>query len=71
MEMSLTGTPFQTPAALRGLIKDAERRIESLPGVMAAAATFSLPLEGQLGSPFAIERLSPLKDMPRIATGPT
>jgi len=55
MEMSLAGTRFETPAAMAALVRDAEKRIENLPGVAAAAATFSLPLEGQLGGPVAIE----------------
>lgn len=55
MEMSLAGTEFQSPAALARLIRDAERRIEAIPGVVAAAATLSLPLESQLGAPLAIE----------------
>jgi predicted permease len=57
MEMSFAGTPFQTAPAVAQLIRDAERRIESLPGVIALAATYSLPLENQLGGPFAIEGL--------------
>jgi predicted permease len=55
MEMSLAGTRFETPAAVAALARDAEKRIEKLPGVTAAAATFSLPLEFQLGGPVAIE----------------
>jgi len=55
MEMSLSGTRFERPAVLGALIRDAERRIEKIPGVIAAAATFSLPLEGQLGGPIAVE----------------
>jgi predicted permease len=55
MEMSLTGTPFQTTAAVAQLIREAARRVESLPGVTALAATYSLPLEDEFGGPFAIE----------------
>lgn len=55
MEMSLSGTRFETPAMLGALVRNAERRIESIPGVIAAAATFSLPLEGQLGGPISVE----------------
>ena len=57
MEMSLAGSAFQTAPAVAQLIRDAERRIESLPGVTALAATYSLPLENQLGGPVAIEGL--------------
>jgi predicted permease len=55
MEMSLAGTRFETVAEMAGLVNDAEKRIQNLPGVTAAAATFSLPLEFQLGAPVAIE----------------
>ena len=57
MEMSLAGSPFQTAPAVAQLIRDAERRVESLPGVTALAATYSLPLENQLGGPVSIEGL--------------
>jgi predicted permease len=55
MEMSLAGTEFEAPAKLTDLIRDAERRVERLPGVIAIAATYSLPLENQLGGPLAVE----------------
>jgi putative ABC transport system permease protein len=55
MEVSLAGTRFHTGPALARLIRDAERRVESLPGVIAFAATYSLPLENQLGGPVTIE----------------
>jgi predicted permease len=57
MEMSLAGSAFQTAPAVAQLIREAERRIESLPGVTAFAATYSLPLENQLGGPVTIEGL--------------
>ncbi|MBZ5617847.1 MAG: ABC transporter permease [Acidobacteriia bacterium] len=57
LEMSLAGTDFEAAPVLAEMIRDAERRIESLPGVVAAAATYSLPLEFQLGGPVAIEGL--------------
>ena len=55
LKMSLAGPSFQTAPAVAQMVRDAERRIESLPRVTALAATFSLPLENQLGGPFAIE----------------
>jgi putative ABC transport system permease protein len=55
MEMSLTGPRFHTTAAVAQLVRDAERRVESLPGVTALAATYSLPLESRFGGPFEIE----------------
>jgi len=57
IEMSLSGTPFQTAPSVAQLIREAERRIESLPGVGAVAATYSLPLENRFGGPVAIEGL--------------
>jgi putative ABC transport system permease protein len=57
LEMSLAGTDFEAAPVLAGMIRDAERRIESLSGVVAAAATYSLPLEFQLGGPVAVEGL--------------
>lgn len=55
MEMSLAGTPFEKTAGAAQLDRDAERRIENLPGVVAAASTWLLPLEGNSGLSFAIE----------------
>jgi predicted permease len=56
MEMSLTGTRFQKTAAVTQLIREAQRRVESLPGVVALAATYWLPLDrGIGGGPFEIE----------------
>src|SRR5262249_10147053 len=51
------GTPFQTAPSVAPLIREAERRIESLPGVGAVAATYSLPLENPFGGPVTIEGL--------------
>jgi len=55
LEMSLTGTRFQTTSAVAQLIRDAERRVEALPGVTALAATYSLPLEDSFGGPLTAE----------------
>ena len=55
MEMSLAGTRFQRTSAVAQLIREAERRVESLPGVVAMAATYSLPLESRFGGGFEIE----------------
>jgi putative ABC transport system permease protein len=57
MEMSLAGSPFRTAPAVAELIRNAERRVGSLPGVIALAATYSLPLENQLGGPVTVEGL--------------
>src|SRR5262245_56779396 len=56
MEMSVEGTRFETPAALGRLIENAESRLRNLPGVVAAAASYSLPLyDDQTGGRFTIE----------------
>ena len=59
MEMSLNGARFQKTAAVAQLIREAQRRVESLPGVVALAATYWLPLDrldrGIGGGPFEIE----------------
>jgi len=59
MEMSLTGTRFEKAAGVTQLVRDAQRRIESLPGVTAFASTCCLPLEGGFGLPFEIEGRPP------------
>jgi putative ABC transport system permease protein len=63
MEMSLTGTRYETSAAVNQLVRDSQRRVESLPGVVAFASTCCLPLEGGFGLPFIIEG-RPLTDGP-------
>src|SRR5262249_20948796 len=55
MEMSVEGTRFETPATLGRLIENADRRLRNLPGVVAAAASYSLPLYDQTGGRFTIE----------------
>ncbi len=63
MQMSLTGTQFETSAAVNQLVRDSQRRVEGLPGVVALATTCCLPLEGGFGLPFIIEG-RPLTDGP-------
>lgn len=55
LQTSLTGGRYDQTAAIADLARQAEQRIEALPGVEAAAATSYLPLEGGLGLGFAIE----------------
>jgi len=55
MEMSLSGTRFKKTEVVAQLIREAQRRVESLPGVIAVAATYSLPLEARFGGPFVID----------------
>ena len=45
LEMSLAEPRFQKTIAVAQLVRDAERRVESIPGVEAVAITESLPLE--------------------------
>ena len=63
MEMSLSGKRFETTAAVNQLVRDSQRRVEGLPGVVAFASTCCLPLEGGFGLPFIIEG-RPLTDGP-------
>ena len=63
MQMSLTGTRFNKAAGVNQLVREAQRRTESLPGVTALSSTCCLPLEGGFGLPFTIEG-RPLTDGP-------
>jgi putative ABC transport system permease protein len=55
LQTSLTGSRFDSTAAIADLTRRAVERIETLPGAQAAAAACYLPLEGGLGLPFIIE----------------
>jgi predicted permease len=55
MEMSITGARFNKASGVNQLVREAQRRVESLPGVNAIASTCCLPLEGGFGLPFTIE----------------
>ena len=63
METSLTGSRYDRTAAIADLARQAQERIEAIPGVQAAAATCCLPLEGGFGLGFIIEG-RPLADAP-------
>ena len=54
MRMSLDGSRFGNTAAVDRLIREAVQRIERVPGVVGASASFCLPLEGGFGIPFNI-----------------
>jgi len=54
MRMSLSGSRFVNTSELNQLIHDGVRRVEALPGVTRAGASYSLPLEGFFGIPFNI-----------------
>ncbi|HUI43606.1 MAG TPA: ABC transporter permease [Terriglobia bacterium] len=55
LRMSMAGPRFDKTDALAGMVRDAEQRVGSLPGVAAVAATYSVPLEGGFGLGFTIE----------------
>ena len=59
MDMSLTGSRFEKAAGVDQLERDGRQRVESLPGVVAAAVTCCLPLEGGFDLPFNIEGQAP------------
>jgi putative ABC transport system permease protein len=54
MDMSLNASRFAKAAGVEQLERDGRQRIETLPGVEAAAMTCCLPLEGGFGLPFSI-----------------
>ena len=55
MEMSLAGSRFDKTAGVEQLVRETQRRVGSLPGIVAVAETCCLPLQGGLGLPFVIE----------------
>jgi putative ABC transport system permease protein len=62
LQMSLAGQRFTKAAAVEQLEREGRRRVESLPGVTAAALTCCLPLEGGYGLPFNIDGQTPKDD---------
>jgi predicted permease len=62
MEMSLNDPRFAKPAAVAQLVRDAERRVENLPGATALATTGRLPLEPNAWDAFTIEGRPLAKD---------
>ena len=55
LEMSLRGTRFQDTATVSMLVEDGVNRLQRLPGVVAAATSWTLPVELAFGSSFIIE----------------
>ena len=60
---ALTGSRLDRTSAIESMVRQAEQRIESVPGVEAVSAAATLPLQGGLGLPFVIEG-RPLTDGP-------
>jgi putative ABC transport system permease protein len=54
MRMSLTGEKYTQTAVVEQLVRSGIERLQSLPGVVSAAATCCVPLEGGYGLPFRI-----------------
>lgn len=54
-EMSLLGSRFERTATVAGMVRDAQRRVERLPGVEALASTWMLPVENAFSSSLIIE----------------
>jgi putative ABC transport system permease protein len=63
LDMSLAGTRFQKTAQVTQVVGEAERRVGALPGVVAAASSWMLPVESAFSSTFVIEG-RPLTDGP-------
>ena len=55
MQMSLQGTRYQDTAAVSNLVDRGVERLQGLPGVVAAASTWTLPVQLAFGSSFIIE----------------
>jgi putative ABC transport system permease protein len=63
MQMSVTGPQFSSSQALDLTIRHASERLRGVPGVLNAAATCCVPLQGGFGLPFLIAG-RPLTDGP-------
>ncbi|MGH9387668.1 MAG: ABC transporter permease [Vicinamibacterales bacterium] len=54
MRMSMTGPQYQTSANVDRVVREGVDRLRLLPGVVAAAGTCCVPLQGGYGLPFVI-----------------
>jgi putative ABC transport system permease protein len=59
LRMSLGGSRFSKTSAVNQLVQNAVERMEALPGVASAGASYLLPLEGGFGVPFNIVGRTP------------
>ncbi len=63
MRMSITGPQYDSAQAVDLMIRNASERLKAVPGVVNAAATCCVPLQGGYGLPFVIAG-RPLTDGP-------
>jgi predicted permease len=56
IDTSLSGTSLQQTDAVAGAVRNARHRVEGMPGIVAFAASRSLPLEPAFALPFTIDR---------------
>ena len=56
METSLSGTALQRRDDVAGAVRNARRRLDAVPGIVAFAASRALPLEPAFALPFTIDR---------------
>jgi predicted permease len=59
LRMSLSGPRLERSAQVNNLVRDGVQRLEALPGVTRAAATYMVPLEAMFGVPFNIVGRTP------------
>lgn len=59
LRMSLTGPRLERSAQVSDLVRDGVRRVETLPSVVRAGATYVVPLESMFGVPFNIVGRTP------------
>ena len=52
--MSIGGSRFQTTAAVAAVVRDSRERLTAIPGVLDAAASYCLPLQGCFGMAFDV-----------------
>jgi len=60
-QTSLAGTPYSTTAAVSNFSDQVVRRLETVPGVTAAAAMIALPVETGIDLPFSIVGKAPVR----------
>jgi len=59
LRMSLSGPRFARTSQVNDLIRDGVERVEALPGVVRAGATYVVPLENMFGVPFNVVGRTP------------